>query len=63
MYSYLRRCLVVDSWQEVAVRCALIGRCHGDVARGHVTTDVVVLMMVTTVAFSTVVMYLRQCEL
>ena len=60
--SYLRRCLVVDSWQKVAMRRALIGRCHGDVARGHVATDVVVLMMMTTVSL-TVMMYLRQGEL
>ena len=62
--SYLRRCLVVDSRQKVAMRCTLIGRCHGDVARGHVATDVVVLMMMVTTAvtFSAVMMYLRQGE-
>ena len=61
--SYLRRCLVVDSRQKVAMRCALIGRCHGDVARGHVATDVVVLMMmVTAVSLSAVMMYLGQGE-
>ena len=62
--NYLRGCLVVDSWQKVAMRCALIGRCHGDVARGHVATDVVVLMMmVSTVSVSAVMMYLGQGEL
>ena len=60
--SYLRRCLVVDSRQKVAMRRALVGRCHGDVARGHVATDVVVLMMMTAVSLSTVMMYLGQGE-
>lgn len=62
--NYLRGCLVVDSWQKVAMRRALIGRCHGDVARGHIATDVVVLMMmVSTVSVSAVMMYLGQGEL
>lgn len=60
--SYLRRCLVVDSRQKVAMRRALVGRCHGDVARGHVATDVVVLMMMTAVSLSAVMMYLGQGE-
>ena len=55
--SYLRRCLLVDGWQKVAMRRALVGCCHGDVARGHVATDVVLLMMVVTISFT--VMYLR----
>ena len=43
----------------MAMRCAFVRCCHGDMARGHIATDVI-LMMVVAVSFT---VNLWQCEL